>query len=89
MLLPAATVAEQLAVSVEVVYRLCRAGELAAYRIGSGKKKPWRVDAASLDAYLSRSLVVPAGASERVKPRRARGATMGGCPLLSAAMPKR
>ena len=48
-LLTVAEVADRLRVSTMTVYRLVKAGELPAYRVG----KNYRIRSADLDAYLS------------------------------------
>lgn len=54
-LLTVAAVAERLAVSRAMVYRLVDRGDLPAHRIG----RAVRVPLAGLDAYLSRCKVLP------------------------------
>jgi excisionase family DNA binding protein len=82
-LLTASQVAERLAISTTAVRSLCDSGELPSYRIGTGKKKRYRVSPEAVEEYLERSRVAPA--VEVVKPRRVNRLEPGGFSLLRAA----
>lgn len=59
-LLTVAEVAQRLNVGRDAVRSYIRQGKLRGYRFGEGKGCAWRVDAASVEAFLEASMVVPA-----------------------------
>ena len=68
-LLTTEQVAHRLALSANTVRTLCDSGQLPHLRIGSGKKKEYRVDPADLDAYIEQARVKP----EVPEPKPGRG----------------
>lgn len=82
-LLTVRQVAERLSLSSTAVYALCDSGELPAFKIGAGKRKRYRIEPVSVEAYLERSKVRPV--VEVARPARAGRVAPGGFVMLRAA----
>jgi len=90
-LLTAEQVAKKLAVSVTAVRDLCDSGKLPHYRIGTGKKKRYRISPAGLAKYLEgaageapESAARPATVAASKRPRRSRMAALDDGEFLRA-----